>query len=282
LKSQYKIKQVGVIGHSVGGVGTLFSMAGYTHSIEENLLDICHHQIVCLMALGRSLKKKSKPEIITALTKQLDLNFDNIQKLIIRATKVSMSEEAKVSCYILLAPPMNCKKAIQLVKPLNLLPHNISKPIFEHFVHKPLVQQNEDRGNPLKYTENNLPDHAHWLCFKTENSRKFLEYFMNMEEPNDYLAIIEVLASLDRDSEQQQYFKEYVNNFLKGKPKLFIYGKKDYFLLPFIPFRNNLIQKFYKSFGNAKISYGSFGHEGVITSEDSIKQVLAFLKETMH
>ena len=81
-----------------------------------------------------------------------------------------------------------------------------------------------------------------------------------MKEPKDYMELIEDLAKFKEQENKINFFEYYQKKYLLAKPKIFIYGKRDLYLKPFLPFSRGRLEKFYESCGNAEIHYGNFSH----------------------
>jgi hypothetical protein len=158
----------------------------------------------------------------------------------------------------LLAPPKEIsKKAAPLLALFKIFKRNTSKKIFERLMHYPAVEQIKKEGNVVNYKEENLDEYIYWQFLKIKDEKKFIRYFLDIKNIQDYLKTIEDLANLYSNN---NFFNYYLTNYIRKKPKLIIYGKYDHYLKPFLPFNKKKIERFYKSFGNAKIYFGKFSH----------------------
>ena len=96
--------------------------------------------------------------------------------------------------------------------------------------------------------------------FKPTDSDEFIEYLSNMKEPKDYITFIEDIIKFRHKDNIINFFEYYHKKYLLAKPKMFIYGKFDLVLRPFMPSSKKGFENFYRGCGNAEIHYGSYNH----------------------
>ncbi|MGE0793459.1 MAG: esterase/lipase family protein [Candidatus Woesearchaeota archaeon] len=253
----YGISRVGIIGHSMGAVGSLFSNVGYNTKIEKELYTLWEK-----LRLLDNLPKdaQNKLNLMKETTENIEAIYVKMKQLILNSLREKIQTNSHIDCLVLLAPPLNCKEAIPALSLLNKLNHKWIKKIFETLFHNPAVNQTKKEGNPAGFEYENKPENLYWQFFKTSESKEFLDYFLNMKEPKDYMKLIEDLAKLEHVNDKINFFEYYQKKYLIPKPKLFIYGNKDLYLKPFLPFVRGRLEKFYESCGNAEIHYGNFTH----------------------
>jgi hypothetical protein len=252
------ISRVGVIGHSIGAVGTIFSNVGYTRIIEKEVFSIWNNMRLLMDNALRNIE--NNPHLLMEAREKIDLLYIQMKQIILNSLKNKIQSKSDMDCLILLAPPLNCKSAIPALSLLNKLSHKWKKIIFETLFHKPAVKQTIKEGNPADFHFENKKENLYWQFFKTSKSEEFLNYFLNMKEPKDYMELIEDLAKFKEQENKINFFEYYQKKYLFSKPKLFIYGNKDLYLKPFLPFARKRLEQFYENCGNAEIHYGNFTH----------------------
>lgn len=260
IKNHFGIRRVAVIGHSIGAIGSLFSNAGYNIDIEKNLYSIWEKLREMIYNQAILMKKDKDSSEIIALNAKIDSSYTKLKELILYSLKKGIQEHSNVACYILLALPVNVKGAIPAMSILKKLSHRWVKKVFENVWHNRLVKQFYKEGNPVGYTPENKEEYFYWGFFKTKDTSEFLNFFLNMKEPIDFLTLIEQLIKFKHKDKMVSFFEYYQKKYLLLKPKMFIYGTKDLFLKPFLPFRKKRLERFYESCGNAEIHHGAFSH----------------------
>jgi hypothetical protein len=194
------------------------------------------------------------------LNQNIESKYTDLKKLILLTLKKGIQEHVGVSCYIFLAPPANVKKSIPALSLLNKLNHKWKKRILEKLLHTAQVKRIYAEGNIVHYVPEDKEDYIYWQFFKTKDGGDFMDYMLDLKEPTDFLTLVEDMARFRHKDDKTNFFEYYQKKYLLAKPKLFIYGKRDMFLRPFMPFAANRLEKFYSSCGNAKIYYGDFSH----------------------
>jgi hypothetical protein len=259
LKQRYGMNRIAVLGHSVGAVGALFANAGYSTDLEQRIYSLWEGTAGIMEREAVLLQKNNTSEAVQ-LNQEIGNNYTELKELIFHSLKKGIKEHYDVTCYIFLAPPTNCKAAIPGLRLLRHLPQKWLKKIFEEFLHKPLIKQLYREGNPAKYVPEQDPRYVSMQMFKTSEPHEFLEYFLNMKEPTDFLSMIENIIQFKHRDDKISFFEYYQKTYLVTKPKLFIYGTRDILLKPFMPFAKGKLERLYRSCGNAEVYHGSFSH----------------------
>jgi len=260
IKKNFGIDRISIIGHSVGAVGCLFSNAGYNIQIENNIFSMWEKLSTLIDKEEKLISADINSKDLITLNSEIELQYTKLKELILISLKKGIQEHANVSCYIFLAPPGNVKKSIPALSLLNKLNHKWKKGIFEKLLHDPQVKRIYNEGNVVGYVPENKKEYIYWQFFKIKDSSEFMEYMLNVKEPKDFLTVVEDLARFRHKDDKINFFEYYQKKYLLAKPKLFIYGKRDLFLRPFMPFASQKLEKFYESCGNAKIYYEDLSH----------------------
>lgn len=270
LKRDYGIGSVAIVGHSVGALGALFSSAGYTAQVEAALYKFWSYIEELLEYCGKLYETQNFD--VWPVLERIDEAYTKMKQTILYAMKNRIAQNADVAAYVLLAPPVSVKGVFPGISIFRKMPVRVGKVLFETLAHKPLVNLAYKQGNPAKYSPEPDPRYVNWLFFKTKEIREFLHYLTAAKEPKDFLRIIEDVVRFSHKDGMVSFFEYYQRRLLE-KPKLFIYGKWDMFLRPFMPGAKNRLEQFYNSCGNAQIYYGTFSH--LLTKEQAPAMALA-------
>jgi hypothetical protein len=260
LKTRYGMNRVAVIGHSIGAIGCLFSNAGYNIEIEQNIFSLWKKLSELIDKEEKLLLADENSSYLISINEEIKVVYSELKNLILISLKKGIQEHANVSCYVFLAPPDNCKTALPAVSLLKRLNHKWIKKIIETLFHNPQVKRIYRDGNPVGFVPENKDEYTYWQFFKTTNDAEFVKYLADMKEPADFLTLVEGLSRFQHKDDSVKFFEYYKNKYLLAKPKLFIYGMRDLFLRPFMPFAARRLEKFYESCGNAEIHRESFSH----------------------
>ena len=282
LKGKYGMRSVAVIGHSMGAVASLFSLAGYTATIEQQLY-LFWDKIGAILekqaeVIDGGERARTPPNIqaLNTMNEQIEALYTQMKNLILQSLRADVERNTTVACYIFLAPPTNCKDAIPGLRRMKAWKYKWIKKIFEAVLHHPLEKQIEKEGNPVKYAPEQDPAYLNWGAFKTREVYEFIDYFLSMKEPSDYLSMIEKIVSFKKRDDMVAFFEYYQKRYILAKPKLFIYGMVDLYLRAFFSGGKRKVEEFYKSCGNddgtTEIYHGFFSH---VMMDNPYQQVAA-------
>ena len=231
LRNRYGMKWIAVISHSFGGVGALFSNAGYTKEIEKHIYDTWNLMIDYVRHIAW-LEKKGKREKVVFITQTIDTLYARMKEWIFYSLKKGMQENLNVACYVYLAPPQSAKNAIPGLSLLRKLSHKWKKIIVETLLHKPTLAHGKNEHDEIGFLKSAEDErkYVRWMFFRTDESAEFLEYMLSMKEPSDFLTLVENMAKFRHKDGMTNFFEYYQKKYLLAKPKLFIYGSRDLFL----------------------------------------------------
>ncbi len=246
LLKDFGLKKIAVISHSMGAVGALYANAGYTSRVEKDMQEVWE-MVTHVSEKREELMNEKHPRVHDLISeyKKINEEFEQayllLKQIIIRALKESIFELQAVKCHVFMAPPPECKKAFP---GLSLLKNS----------HNPLVKMARKGLNAQHGTMKYVGD------FTIPDVGEFLDYFLTMKEPIDFLTLIEKMAAFKRKDGTLNFLEKYQKNILSRKPKLFVYGKKDILLRPFFFVSRQRLERFYKSCGNAAVITGNLDH----------------------
>jgi len=263
LKRSLGARRLAVIAHSMGAVGTIFSALGYTRELEANIYQLWEGMSVLLKQVSTAMQSRQNEVAVAQLMLEFEKRYVAMKQAVYASMSHSIAGLATVDCYILIAPPPNCKTAApglpwlrrrsaRMRRFLISIPHNITKYVLWREGHLDYIKKESD------------PAFVYWQSFKTRDTAEFLRYFLSVKEPSDMLEMLEEIIKFKKGDKMKSFFEYYLSKFLKNKPKLFIYGKYDLMLRP-IKLGRGHIDKFYNSLGNdspgnTEIKYGDFSH----------------------
>ncbi len=258
MRQQYSMTSVVVLAHSTSALAALFSAMGYSVAVEENIYKLWEY-IYSMLIHIQMIVAKFPTYNTTPLFENIEKAYEKMKAVMMASLKNGIASHTVIAGYILLGAPPNFKGAfpgIGLLRPLPLLLRNR---VFETLMfHKKMEKKHYKEGHEYLYVPEQNPEYARWWAFKTQHLDKLLEYIQQVREPKDFLKLMEDFASEEQD-EHTNFFR-YCQKFLERKPKLFIYGRWDTYLRPFIPGQRKRIEQFYRSCANAEIYYGNYSH----------------------
>lgn len=258
MKSSFGITRVTVIGHSWAGVAALFSAAGYNSEIENGIYQTWE-RIKWFAEHLENDTRESGPAKGQQYIEEIERSYIRLKEFVLKSLKTGMAAHSSVVGYVLLAPPANVKAAFPAIDILKKVKIKFVEKAFQFILDYPPVRQIYREGNPVGYVK---PDDSYfrWQFFKTRDIHSFLEYVSKVKQPKDFLKLVEDIGKFRHKDGMINFFEYYLRNYLLSKPKLFIYGRYDWYLKPFMPGNRSRLERFYESCGNATIYYGSFAH----------------------
>lgn len=275
LKKDPRAKSVSVVAHSIGAVGAIFSSAGYTSTIERQIYDLwqniqteIEHYLQARVVYGRSKTIKSRKDLLDAEA-ALFAARRPLNQLVLQSLRTGIEQNAKVTSYVLIAPPADVKKAVPGLSYLQKLPPKVSKLAVQVLAHFPLKAVTKIQGTK---EINEVPDNDTQLQFlHVKDMDEFLTYFLSMKEPLDYLQLVEMLANQKRVDEDSlargtpeaksmrtNFFSYYLDKYIRAKPKLMINGRFD--LMTKGLFGRKGMDKLYRACGGTHHRYVSKNH----------------------
>jgi len=272
IKYNYGVNKVAIIGHSLGAIGALFSCFGYNNEIEKSIYQFWE-ALLRLVEYESVLAEKKDFKTLSEVINKAEEVYDKMKLVILYSLKKRISEGVDVGCYILLSPPSNIKISIPGMSLLRNVEHKKLKPMFEFFLHKHQVRMTLKEGNLTKYVPEKDQEYFNWLFFKTKDIHSFMEYMSKLNEPFDFITLIEKLIKLKHVDQKVGFFEYYYNKYFLSKPKLFVYGMRDLTLMPFLPWKRNRLENFYKGCGNAQIIRGSFSHSILENEKQQVSSI---------
>ncbi|MBI2139591.1 alpha/beta hydrolase [Candidatus Woesearchaeota archaeon] len=298
------LRNVAVIGHSLGSVGTLLASAGYTAKTEREIYFLWE-------GIRKSIEKGERYSKLRPGTDEISLQamlrddnfmdclgeiaayFKKIKEIILDSLKSRDKLGYDfVDCCVLLAMPSECKKAFVGASFLERLPNKWIKAIWETIMHNFQIKLIMEEGNIFNYVEEKT--HAlRWWYLKVENPSEFIRYFSSVKEPADFISLMNILSRFSKRDNKFSFIDYYLKKYVKYPPKLFIYGKWDVLLRPFMPGSRKRLEDNYRAYGNASIIMGNYSHILVskpfqqmasvaVTSDVVLQNIINFLNKNMN
>jgi len=258
------IKNVGVIGHSLGAVVTLFALTGYNTRIENAFYStMARFESVVTEAVEHAKAKQlENPREFVYNIMRSNQDFKNLKKMTLQGLKRMMKGRSKINAAVILSAPLK----IQLVLP----------PTFAKLLKKRRVAwafgKIFNKGWNLAYMIMNGMNtkKERSLAGKGEisiggavirDTEATFEYAINVKNPYDYINYIDFLGDEDKHPDTYTPYFKYFRNLIRKVPKLYIFSLKDELLKPL---KGNMLpdlKKHYKSFGETDIvTYANLMH----------------------
>jgi pimeloyl-ACP methyl ester carboxylesterase len=173
-------------------------------------------------------------------------------------TSLQNMRQTEISAFVLLAPPPDCKAVIPGLSLLRLLPKRTLQSVVA-VLHLGAVKSLEATGTPAERMP--AASGVQLQYFHTPDAAEFLDYILGMKEPADFIRFLESIIAFRHKDAKISFFEYYYAKYVMAKPKLFIYGRKDILLRPFMPFARGRLEKLYRAFGSdVKIEYLDTSH----------------------
>jgi len=259
LKNRYGVKRIGVVAHSMGAVGCLFSNAGYNQQIENYLYSVWVRISENLIECAKASESHNSARL-SQLGAQIESDYTSLKEMMMKSLTYGIKNNTGVCCYVLIAPPLSLKNAFPGVTLLKKLDKKWIKLIMENLLHKQIMRQAMKENVTGSRDKNPNPDGLNLGFFRIKEVEDFVEYFVSMKEPTDFLKLVEEIIKFRHKDDKVSFFEYYQKKYLLPIPKLFIYGNKDFLLRPFMPGVRTRLDKFYTSCGNAQIHHAPYSH----------------------
>lgn len=275
LRSQ-SVKNVGIIGHSLGTIFVLFALWGYNREIEEqfynNAADIKKRFTNVCKDLDKvedlDRLKQSNQRAYNKIINNLFLisrDYIELKKAILNSLKKMYESNSKIDAAVLLSAPKTTQMFFppQLSFVIKHLPKVVTKSgarklgklITQGFFNKVRKQEGKRAILPEYIDEKNK---TQIVGAAFSDLYYAFDYAQKSKNPFDYLELITYLC----DNIKGPNFIKYYRDFIRYKiPKLFIYGLADKniirgFWKQFLPINEaNILEleKYYKNIGETEI-----------------------------
>jgi len=232
------IKNVGVIGHSLGAVTALFAICGYNVKVENEFYEI-EAKISKLLDYLLEEFKNNKFYTINRrnwlMSKELSEYYTELKRLVLNALEVMYKGNSKIDAAVMLSAPITMQFifpsfASRLLKGMSPKTHRKLGKFVDNFLNKKFIEQegpnaqlykNVAKGNEVQMMSAVFAD-----VYYTYN------YAETVKNPYDYMNILNYLCEKDKSNIVDTRFFKYYKNIIRKVPKLFIYGLKDQWLRP--------------------------------------------------
>ena len=282
--------KVAVIGHSAGGIGAMFACANYNHALESDLMELMRRVDAEMQLL------ENQPGQIAACLDEVQMDYEKMKGYIenaINANPLHLLGDARIRTRIdaivcvsapdslLRVSPMSPKvlKRIGFIKLRFIVDQLINKPLskdktgfpFPRLLHtkktKKLVEYElrmGTKGREGTVDMRGRGSYAELLELRDPRAefKDFLEYMEKIQNPGDYMQLLLFFSErLSTGGFRSQIIHDFVNNYVRQVPKLFIYGNEDFLLKPQSKNNRERIESVYRMMGNARIKcFSQLGH----------------------
>lgn len=298
IKKARGVSNVAVFGHSLGAISSCYASFGYSEEIEnkinefwkefekfiktspEKIKAVRKIMIKDYSELSTNEHKKmyaAEQELVKFFSKALEMNaaYKQLKVLLKKAYYNAKEFNQDVKCLVLLAPVIEMKKFLPAgeIKLVTNLIHyatlkqvpvgTITKP-FAGVIHKLILGMGGKKElKKFNYKKGWEGNKTAIQGFATDDPAGFLDYFVNHNEPRDFLGVIKFFASLPDG--KGSFAKWFFNNYVKRMPKLFAYGRYDMGVVPLdihtmYGKRRHKLETYYGDLGATKTITGNFTH----------------------
>ena len=296
------IKNVGVVGHSLGAVCTLFAIAGYNARIEYQFFEVTAELMQTIDKIDKDLNKlkkkgedyktyffdKAKYDLI-----RLSGGYRKLKEVILNGLREVYEGNSRIDAAVLLSAPKTCQfffpKYIAGI--LKRLPKKTRKPVAKALSDILLFKGVEKLGESFTIPEYvikgmNEEGKVRIVGADVTNMYETFDYVQNLKNPYDYMDAIKKICKKFRSPDKRVDFIRFYTNLIRSTPKLCIYGLGDIDILlkSFISrriselgfsvgrFRIDELEAHYKDFGGEIIRIPNLNHsltiEGNLTVFD--------------
>ena len=302
-----RIKKVGVIGHSIGAVATVYALGGYNEQLENYTIEEVTKYIKAIKLISGEISRigKEQLDIAKAIALLSDLYkgteaYDTFKQQILEGVKatrfqdVSPGNIGSIDCAVLLSTP----ESLQDAKMLPKFCYSMSERNLQIFLNGLLMVDKlcdfvlKRRPAVDFKSQSAFKDFKQLqlaaLKIKRSEFPDFLKYINDVVNPFDFMSL------LDYFSKYSDFIRHYTQGLIKDVPKLFLYGKKDSINKPFI--KKGTLEKAYHTMigtSSKSISYEEIGHHMmhwdwglrrrvyVVKSPQVLKDIINFVKSNI-
>ena len=264
------ISKVGVIGHSLGAICTLFALCGYNQKVEIQFYKTSIELQKKIAKINKELDK-TKDEKYTEKTKE-EIRYDlissikeytELKQIILDGLKNMYQSNSRIDAAVLLAAPRKCQMFLPpeisfFVKQL----HNWAGGVAGRAVTQAAINKLKKRGveDILLPKLINEKGYAQLMNIVTLDVYDLFDYAQKVKNPYDYMEAIDKLCDNTIKPDRIMGFIKYYKQLIIKTPKLYIYGLADKILLkgvwkgmlPMFLTKGNYmleLEKHYKNFG---------------------------------
>ncbi len=233
------IRNVAVIGHSLGAVITLFALCGYNKRVENWFYGIMTRLIQRLNYIiekSEQAKPEERNKVVYEMINQ-SKEYEVLKEVVVNAMKRMYGGQSRIDAVVLLSAPLTTQFVFptSVAKRLKRLPKNVhwlvGKGVTKFLNWK--FRRQEGKGTPVfeqvaKKGEVQVLGAVYSDVYYTYN------YAQTVKNPYDFIDLINSLCDKIQNPEnpEQIEFFRYYRELIRDVPKLFIYGLADRWLKP--------------------------------------------------
>jgi|ETNmetMinimDraft_2_1059921.scaffolds.fasta_scaffold08073_2 esterase/lipase len=281
LRSQ-GVRNVGVVGHSLGSVCTLFALGGYNRNVENRFYDTTTKLIEEIKNIKKPLDKIAKNHNgsddrayedqynkavyhSTLLIKE----YKELKQIILDGLSEMYQSNSRIDAVVLLSAPKTCQMFFppQIARIIKHLPKVLSRPgtrllsrvLTKGYIYKYKKQEGQSALVP---SYSNKKGMARFIGGNIEDVYASFDYAEKVKNPYDFMKNISYFCDNVKNPDKVTNFIKYYRDFIRKTPKLYIYGLADkqvikgfYRQFMSITEANKLeLQKHYENFGATDIA----------------------------
>jgi esterase/lipase len=292
------IRNVGVVGHSLGAMCTLFALTGYNSRIENRFFEATAALMKEIEKIAKDMDKlkKRREEYKSYFFERgqyrlIRLNkwYGELKQIILDGLKEVYASQSRIDAAVMLAPPTTGQ--FFLPNPVSGVIKRVprkfkkifTKGISNTLFFKHIEKSGENSNVPgFLFKERDDPQKLKIVGLEATDLYDTFDYVQKMNNPSDYMEAIKMVLEKVHSPDKRINFMEYYVNFIKKTPKLYIYGLGDTdilksyiprliseFAFPVGKFQIDKLEAHYKDFGGEIVRIPDLNHG--LTREGYIK-----------
>lgn len=256
------IRNVGVIGHSLGGISALFAICGYNVQVEKWFFQL---ETKIQELLDKSLEELQNNRVYTInernwdMSKELSKYYRGLKRVVLKGMKTMYTgnnSTGKIDAVVLLGTPISIQfvfppVAARFLKNRSKKFHKrLGKLVNYYFNYK---YRKQEGPNALQYKWVSKGNEVQMMSAVFEDIYYTYNYAETVKNPFDYMSFLNYICDSDKSKMIDNKFFIYYRNIIKNVPKLFMYGLKDQWLKPLKKTNMPDLEKHYEDFSSEKL-----------------------------
>ena len=247
------MKNVGVIGHSLGAMCALFAMAGYNSRIEYEFFEATKNLLLSINKMEKDLEKENKKQKNWQLQFleeerhnliQASEEYKKLKEVILNGLREMYEGNSRIDAAVLLSPVASAQYHIPrqlswVVKMAGKTPlkRTVAKTLGDLLFFKPVEKIGETSTIPEYVMKRRNDPNKVWLAgADLDDMYDVFNYVQKLDNPLDYMDTLNEICEkfpskkLPNNDKMVDFIRYFVN-LIKKTPKLYIYGLGDIHLL---------------------------------------------------
>jgi len=225
LRSHFGVREVGIFGHSTGGVAAMFALASYNREVEAKIYSLMDGFYKISSKIEENQDDK---ESVAKLSESLKYYFIEIKQTILSAIKKGTLDSGKINVVVCIALPQKYQSLFPpfLANAFSIMPPSLVKFVIDLTQNMPMERESKrtDHEDISKFERNKRFKGIELIYLKIPEIRPFLKYMASIKNPSDYMNLLNFFAV------ESDFIRHYRDKYILGVDKWFLYGTEDYVL----------------------------------------------------